>query len=76
MYRNIKKEQHSLYEKNPMLVHLADQDIDEETLEDSTIRDYYKYYCLSMREHDIIEERMYLRGFADCLKLVKKLEEV
>lgn len=59
-----------------MLVHLADQDIDEETLEDSTIRDYYKYYCLSMREHNIIKEKMYLRSFADCLKLMKKLEEV
>ena len=59
-----------------MLVLLAEQDINEEILEDSTIRDYYKYYYLSMREHDIIEERMYLRGFADCLKLMKKLEEV
>lgn len=39
-----------------MVVHLADQDIDEETLEDSTIKDYYKYYYLSMRENDIIEE--------------------
>ena len=29
-----------------------------------------------MRENDVIEERMYLRGFADYLKLVKKLEEV
>lgn len=59
-----------------MVVHLADQDIDEETLEDSTIKDYYKYYYLSMRENDIIEEWIYLRGFADCLKLIKKLEEV
>ena len=39
-----------------MVVYLADQDIDEETLEDSTIKDYYKYYYLSMRENDIIEE--------------------
>lgn len=45
-------------------------------MEDSTIKDYYKYYYLSMKEHDIIEERMYLWGFADCLKLMKKLEEV
>ena len=29
-----------------------------------------------MREHNIIEEKMYLRSFADCLKLMKKLEEV
>lgn len=29
-----------------MIIHLADQDIDEETLEDSTIKDYYKYYYL------------------------------
>lgn len=75
-YRNIKKEQQLIYEGNPTVVHLADQDIDEETLKDSTIRDYYKYYCLSMREHNIIEEKMYLRSFADCLKLMKKLEEV
>ena len=59
-----------------MVVHLADQDIYEETFEDSTIKDYYKYYYLSMRENDIIEEWIYLRGFADCLKLIKKLEEV
>ena len=59
-HRNIKKEQHSIFEGNPMVVHLADQDIDVETLEDSTIKDYYKYYYLSMKEHDIIEERMYL----------------
>ena len=26
-----------------------------------------------MRENDIIEERMYLRGFANCLKLMKNL---
>ena len=28
-YRNIKMEQHSLYERNQIVVHLADQDIDE-----------------------------------------------
>ena len=28
-YRNIKIEQHSLYERNQIVVHLADQDIDE-----------------------------------------------
>lgn len=36
-YRNIKKEQYSIYEGKQMVVHQADQDIDEETLEDSTI---------------------------------------
>ena len=35
-YRNIKKEQYSIYEGKQM-VHQADQDIDEETLKDSTI---------------------------------------
>lgn len=38
-YRNIKKVQHSLYVGNPMIIHLADQDINEDTLEDSTVRD-------------------------------------
>lgn len=36
-YRNIKKEQYSIYEGKQMVVHQADQDIDEETLKDSTI---------------------------------------
>lgn len=35
-YRNIKKEQYSIYEGKQM-VHQADQDIAEETLKDSTI---------------------------------------